>query len=54
MRKVAEESLAELGVTSHYAPYYLTASGAAPGEVGGYRSSSPNESLLAAFARLSS
>jgi hypothetical protein len=43
MRKLAEESRAELGVTSHYAPCYLTASGAAPPEVNSHRSPFPGE-----------
>ncbi|HEY1467991.1 MAG TPA: hypothetical protein VGF61_03025 [Candidatus Acidoferrum sp.] len=54
MRKVAEQSLAKQGVTSPFAPYYLTALGAAPWEVDADPSPSPEESPLVAFARLSS
>ena len=53
MRKVAEQSLAEQGLTSAYAPYYLTALPAAPGNAeAGY--SIPDESALVAFSRVSS
>jgi hypothetical protein len=49
-REIAEQSLAELGVTSHYTPYYQTA---AP-QMAADRVPRPDASTPTAFARLSS